>query len=176
MNTINKLLDSARKACDRDSDNAVALSLGVSRNSVSVWRKGGKITDTHLMALIELAHADPALAVKVREEEAGTPAERKAWSALWDRLSPVTTVIGGLVLALSLVPGAARANPVAIQSLTAGDHGILYIMLSVRVLDREVRTPPAALGSRALLRSPANPQMTTTVRIWALKRAWHVAP
>ncbi|ATB58725.1 putative filamentous phage Phi Lf replication initiation protein II [Xanthomonas citri pv. fuscans] len=63
-----------------------------------MWRKGGKITDAHLMALIELAQADPALAVKVRQEEAASPAEQKAWSALWDRLSPVTTVIGALAL------------------------------------------------------------------------------
>ncbi|MET3148403.1 DUF3693 domain-containing protein [Xanthomonas phaseoli] len=120
MDTINKLLDTARKACLRDSDNSVALSLGVSRNSVSVWRKGGKITDTHLMALIELAQADPALAVKVRQEEAASPAEKKAWSALWDRLSPVTTVIGALAMvAIGMHAGAHEAllaafSPVAI--------------------------------------------------------------
>jgi len=130
MNTLNNLLDAARKMCERDSDRAVSQRLKVSANSVFVWRKGGKITDTHLMALIELAQADPALAVKVREEEADTPAERKAWSALWDRLSPVTTVIGGMILAVCMTPGLARANPVGIQSLAAADHGGLYIMLS----------------------------------------------
>jgi hypothetical protein len=128
METLNSLLDKARKACDRDSDRAIAMKLRVTAQSVSVWRKGGKITDTHLMSLIELAQADPALAVKVRQEEAGTPAERKAWSALWDRLSPVTTVIGGLALAVFLAPGAAKANPVVIQSLATADHGSLYIM------------------------------------------------
>lgn len=135
MNTINKLLDTARKACERDSDNAVALSLGVSRNSVSVWRKGGKITDTHLMALIELAHADPALAVKVREEEAGTAAERKAWGALWDRLSPVTTVIGGLALAVFLVPGAARAKSVDLQGFSCSEQArSVYYVIRARML------------------------------------------
>ncbi|WDJ91532.1 DUF3693 domain-containing protein [Xanthomonas campestris] len=123
MDTINKLLDTARKACSRDSDNSVALSLGVSRNSVSVWRKGGKITDAHLMALIDLAQADPALAVKVREEEAGSAVERKAWSALWDRLSPVTTVIGGLVLAVGLFPAAGRAKPLENQGLASVQYG-----------------------------------------------------
>ncbi|MBZ3515856.1 hypothetical protein IPQ68_21845 [Xanthomonas perforans] len=127
MDTINKLLDTARKACSRDSDNSVALSLGVSRNSVSVWRKGGKITDTHLMALIELAQADPALAVKVRQEEAASPAEKKAWSALWDRLSPVTTVIGGLALvAVGMHAGAHEALLTALSPLVITDP--LYIM------------------------------------------------
>lgn len=127
MDTINKLLDTARKACKRDSDNSVALSLGVSRNSVSVWRKGGKITDTHLMALIELAQADPALAVKVRQEEAASPAEKKAWSALWDRLSPVTTVIGALgLVAIGMHAGAHEALLAALSPVVITDP--LYIM------------------------------------------------
>ncbi|WP_104595188.1 DUF3693 domain-containing protein [Xanthomonas arboricola] len=128
MNTINKLLDTARKTCSRDSDNSVALTLGVSRNSVSVWRKGGKITDAHLMALIDLAQADPALAVKVREEEAGSVVERKAWGALWDRLSPVTTVIGGLVLAIGMAPATVQKKPIEINGLHASIADNLYIM------------------------------------------------
>lgn len=83
-----------------------------------MWRKGGKITDTHLMALIELAQADPALAVKVRQEEAASPAEKKAWSALWDRLSPVTTVIGALALvAVGMHAGAHEALLTALSPL-----------------------------------------------------------
>ncbi|MCM5525549.1 DUF3693 domain-containing protein [Xanthomonas hortorum] len=128
MNTINKLLDTARKACSRDSDNSVALALGVSRNSVSVWRKGGKITDAHLMALIDLAQADPALAVKVREEEAGSVVERKAWGALWDRLSPVTTVIGAMVLAIGMMPATAQKKTIEINNLNASSADNLYIM------------------------------------------------
>ncbi|WP_367903480.1 DUF3693 domain-containing protein [Xanthomonas oryzae pv. oryzicola] len=120
MSTLNKLIDSARKVCERDSDRAVAQRMKVSANSVFVWRKGGKITDAHLMGLIELAQEDPALAVKVRQEEAASPAEKKAWSALWDRLSPVTTVIGGLALvAVGMHTGAHEAvltalSPVAL--------------------------------------------------------------
>lgn len=93
-----------------------------------MWRKGGKITDAHLMALIDLAQADPALAVKVREEEAGSAVERKAWSALWDRLSPVTTVIGGLVLAVVLTPATGHAKPSEINGLRDSNAGSLYIM------------------------------------------------
>ncbi|WP_233492748.1 DUF3693 domain-containing protein [Xanthomonas oryzae] len=122
------MLDNARKACSRDSDNAIAISLGVSRNSVSVWRKGGKITDAHLMALIDLAQADPALAVKVREEEAGSAVERKAWSALWDRLSPVTTVVGAMVLAVALTPTTMKAKTIEINGLHESSAHSLYIM------------------------------------------------
>ncbi|CAD0331710.1 hypothetical protein NCPPB940_22460 [Xanthomonas hortorum pv. taraxaci] len=127
MNTINKLIDTARKSCDRDSDNAVAKALGVSRNSVSVWRKGGQITNPHLMALIALAQADPALATKVREDAAENEVERKAWAALWDRLSPVTTVIGvmGLV-ALGGHAGSHESVVAAFSPLIIADP--LYIM------------------------------------------------
>ncbi|KAB7763914.1 DUF3693 domain-containing protein [Xanthomonas maliensis] len=138
MDTINKLLDNARKTCIRDSDRAIAQTLGVTAQSVSVWRKGGKITDAHLMALIALAQADPALAVKVREEEASSPVERKAWSALWDRLSPVTTVIGAVgVIALGIHAGAhdglmAALSPAAITTT-------FYTLCEVRCIDAAVR-------------------------------------
>jgi hypothetical protein len=128
MDTINKLLDKARKVCVRDSDRAIAQTLGVTAQSVSVWRKGGKITDAHLMALIDLAQADPALAVKVREEEAVSQVERKAWSALWDRLSPVTTVIGALVLAIGMMPATSRANPLKFQELNSHETRIICIL------------------------------------------------
>lgn len=75
MQTINRLIDAARKACDRESDMALAEKMKVARNSVSVWRKGGKITDEHLAALVELAKADPSEAIKVRAEQASSKAE-----------------------------------------------------------------------------------------------------
>ncbi|MEG8146081.1 DUF3693 domain-containing protein [Xanthomonas hortorum pv. gardneri] len=134
MNTLNKLIDSARKVCERDSDRAVSQRLKVSANSVFVWRKGGKITDAHLMALIDLAQADPALAVKVREEEAGSAVERKAWSALWDRLSPVTTVIGAMVLAIGMMPATSRAKPLDIQGFAGSDfaYSVYYVKALLR--------------------------------------------
>lgn len=99
MNTINNLLDTARKACLRDSDNALSERIGVTRATVSKWRQGGAITDEHLAKLIEVAQADPALFVRVREEAAGTRAEKALWGPLWDRLSPATSrVVGVLVL------------------------------------------------------------------------------
>ncbi len=146
MNTVNKLLDAARKVCDRDSDRAVAQRMKVSANSVFVWRKGGKITDAHLMALIDLAQADPALAVKVREEEAGSVVERKAWGALWDRLSPVTTVIGAMVLAIGMMPATGRTKTIEINSLHVPNAHSLYIMS--RRLRRWLSSFAAALTAR----------------------------
>lgn len=85
------------------------------------------------MALIDLAQADPALAVKVREEEAGSVVERKAWGALWDRLSPVTTVIGAMVLAIGMMPATGRTKSLDIQWLAKLDSA--YSVYYVNVYD-----------------------------------------
>ena len=86
----------------RDSDNALSERLGVTRATVSKWRQGGAITDEHLAKLIEIAHADPALFVRVREEAARTKAEKALWGPLWDRLSPVTSTVAGALLVFGL--------------------------------------------------------------------------
>jgi hypothetical protein len=130
METLNKLLDKARATCSRDSDRALAQALKVSGQSVMQWRNGERrITDEHLMAVIDRAQADPALAVLVRQEMAETKAEKKAWGALWDRLSPVTTVIGAMVLLVGAVPGAAKAETLAAQRFAAGaaPHSVYYV-------------------------------------------------
>lgn len=130
MNTQIKLLDKARSMCVPPTDMQLAKKLGVTRSAVSLWRSGNNIKDGHLMALIKLAQADPALAVLVRTEGAD-PATKKAWEMVWDRLSPVTTVIGGLVLAIGMMPAAARAKPVDIQGLARVDlaYSVYYVRL-----------------------------------------------
>lgn len=120
MKTINKLLDKASEACSVTSDRQLAKKIGVSPSAISLWRSGKQIKDDHLMTVIKLAQADPALAVLVRTEGAESPAEKAGWSLVWDRLSPVTTVIGGLVLAVCMMPALARAKPVEIKGLDEG--------------------------------------------------------
>ncbi|HHW4673418.1 MAG TPA: DUF3693 domain-containing protein, partial [Xylella fastidiosa subsp. pauca] len=82
MNTINKLLDKAKEMCNRGSDGALAKKIGVSRQSLHVWRQGGKIKDEHLALLIEIAQADERTFIKVREEEADTATERRIWKSM----------------------------------------------------------------------------------------------
>lgn len=129
MITLNKILDSARKSCSRDSDAAVAEALKVSRQTVMQWRSGARrITDEHLMAAIELGRLDPALAVLVRQEMAETKAEKKAWSTLWDRLSAAAAV---LVLVVIAMPGVARAKSFEIKGMEAGNAAVC-ILCSLR--------------------------------------------
>lgn len=79
------------------------------------------------MALIHLAQADPAIAVLVRTEGAESPQAKKAWGVVWDRLSPVTTVIGGLALvAIGMHAGAHEALLAALSPVVITEP--LYIM------------------------------------------------
>lgn len=128
MQTINKLLDTALEACNEPSDRQLAKHLDVSPSAISLWRKGKPIKDEHLMALIRLAQADPALAVLVRTESAESPEARKAWSVVWDRLSPVTTVVGAMVLAVALTPATVKAKTIEINGLRESSAYSLYIM------------------------------------------------
>ncbi|CAQ45878.1 DUF3693 domain-containing protein [Stenotrophomonas maltophilia] len=126
MQTLNKVLDMARGMCSRDSDRALAQALKVTPTTILGWRNGSRrITDEHLMAVIEKAKADPALAVLIRQETAETKAEKKGWATLWDRLSAAAAV---LVLVVVATPGVARANPLPVQGFSSGHGDSMYIM------------------------------------------------
>lgn len=81
------------------------------------------------MALIRLAQADPAIAVLVRTESAESPEAKKAWSVVWDRLSPVTTVIGAMVLTIGMMPATGRTKSLDIQGLAQLDraYSVYYV-------------------------------------------------
>lgn len=98
MTTLDDLLDSAKRARSISSDAALAVKLGVTKQSLSQWRKGGVITEKHLTALIDLAHADPASAVLVLREQATTAAERHVWGALARQLGVAAVVALAAIL------------------------------------------------------------------------------
>jgi len=142
MNALNKLLDKAKEVCGRDSDAAVAERLHVSRNSVSVWRRGGKITDEHLEALVAIvqsAGVDPAVMLDVRTEQASTPAGRRAWATLRERLSAAAAVVALVVLAVHA--GAHEGLQAALPGLFitgSSIHYAKYAMHAARVRARWV--------------------------------------
>lgn len=100
MNTLNKVLDKSAELCG--SDSATARKAHVSRQAVSKWRHGGKIDPEHLARLLEITQQDPAIAVQVLAEQQTTPEESRLWAILWDRLSPVTTTVAGVLLITGL--------------------------------------------------------------------------
>lgn len=144
MQTLNKVLDMARAMCSRDSDRALAQALKVTPTTILGWRNGSRrITDEHLMAVIDKAQADPALAVLIRQETAETRAEKKGWATLWDRLSAAAAV---LVLVVFAAPGVARAKSIEINSLDQAAAAVCILCYWLRgLLARFLRQPQALL-------------------------------
>lgn len=127
MRSIDLLLDKAREKCERPSDRALAEKLRVTASAVSKWRKGGVITEMHATALAAIAGMDGEIVVRVMEEQAETPAQRRVWRSVLDRLSAAAAV---LVLVVCATPGVARAKSVEIQSFSTDGGSGMYIMFA----------------------------------------------
>ncbi|HEL5042558.1 TPA: DUF3693 domain-containing protein [Stenotrophomonas maltophilia] len=127
MRSIDLLLDKAREKCERPSDRALAEKMRVTASAVSKWRKGGVITEMHATALAAIAGLDGEIVVRVMEEQAETPAQRRVWRSVLDRLSAAAAV---LMLVVVAAPSVARANPVQIQGLSDSGDGSMYIMFA----------------------------------------------
>lgn len=93
MNLISGLIDQAVSKCDPANDSALAKRMHVSRSAVSLWRKGGTITEKHLTALIVLADVDEVTALKVLEAQAETKPQKAVWSALLHRLGATAALV-----------------------------------------------------------------------------------
>lgn len=137
MKTLNSLLDKASEMCG--SDLAAAARLKVTRSAVSKWRHGGKIAPEQLARLVELTQQDPAIAVQVLQEQEATPAERKLWGALWDRLSPATTTVVG-VLALCAIVGLYLSDSTG-MAIALLPIMFVAILVAVRLVKARL-TPP----------------------------------
>ncbi|MGF0666555.1 DUF3693 domain-containing protein [Stenotrophomonas maltophilia] len=128
MRSIDLLLDKAREKCERPSDRALAEKLRVTASAVSKWRKGGVITEMHATALAAIAGLDGEIVVRVMEEQAETPAQRRVWRSVLDRLSAAAAV---LVLVMVAMPGVARAKSFEIKGMETGNTAVC-ILCSLR--------------------------------------------
>lgn len=124
MRSIDLLLDKAREKCERPSDRALAEKMRVTASAVSKWRKGGVITETHASALAAIAGMDGEIVVRVMEEQAETPAQRRVWRSVLDRLSAAAAV---LVLVVVAAPGVARAKSFEIKNMDAGSAAVCIL-------------------------------------------------
>ncbi|MDJ1521594.1 DUF3693 domain-containing protein [Stenotrophomonas maltophilia] len=145
MRSIDLLLDKAREKCERPSDRALAEKLRVTASAVSKWRKGGVITEMHATALAAIAGLDGEIVVRVMEEQAETPAQRRVWRSVLDRLSAAAAV---LMLVVFAAPGAARAKAIDSQGFSGSDqpHSVYY----VRSLSEDARVPLASITGLAM--------------------------
>lgn len=124
MNAKNNLLDKARDKCQPKTDMELAARVGVSRSAVSMWRKGGTITSQHLEALATLAGVDGQAVIEVMEEQAVTPAQKRVWQSVLNRLSAAAAAITVIVL----LPATSVGKANEISTLQKADSHSLYIM------------------------------------------------
>ncbi|WP_414615868.1 DUF3693 domain-containing protein [Stenotrophomonas geniculata] len=145
MRSIDLLLDKAREKCERPSDRALAEKLRVTASAVSKWRKGGVITEMHATALAAIAGLDGEIVVRVMEEQAETPAQRRVWRSVLDRLSAAAAV---LMLVVFAAPGAARAKAIDSQGFSGvyQPHSVYY----VQSLSEDARVPLASITGLAM--------------------------
>ena len=127
MRSIDFLLDKAQEKCSRPSDRAIAERMKVTASAVSKWRKGGIITEPHATALAALAGLDGEIVVRVMEEQAVTPAQKRVWQSVLNRLSAAAAAIALVVL----LPARSVGKANEISGLQKADSHSLYIMLSL---------------------------------------------
>ena len=150
MDTVNALLDRARKARGIESDNALAKVLGVGRAAVSRWRHGLSAPDPVSCAKLADMTGEPLAKVLgiVGEARAVSAAEKQVWRRLAE----------AAVLALALLPTASRAEVGnARNPLNAGGNSV-----GMHIMFRRIRT---AFGSRGTVTQ-------RTARWSALTNGW----
>ena len=103
---VNRLLDSAKKTCLIESDNALAQRFGVHRQAVSKWRTGESYpSEDHIARLAEMAHEDAGIWLARIQAERAQGKAAIAWESIVKRLA--ATAAACLALMLIAPPGKA---------------------------------------------------------------------
>ncbi|KRC33947.1 MULTISPECIES: DUF3693 domain-containing protein [unclassified Lysobacter] len=129
MSATTRLLDAWKKAKNIDSDNAAAITLGLTRSAVSEWRLNGVQGRAGVIARMakDLSEDEAAWLALIESERARTDADRKAWAAVARRLGAVAAA---LVLAIALMmPVGAQAAQTAKANLNDSTHYALCEVL-----------------------------------------------
>ena len=93
MSALNKLLDKYREACAAPSDNACAGILGVTRASVSDWRRGKSWpSEEHIVQMAKTAHLDAGEWLLAIYAERTKGPVQKEWLRLVSRLSHAAAI------------------------------------------------------------------------------------
>jgi hypothetical protein len=127
MTKLTDLIDRAASVCNPSNDSALAARMHVSRSAVSLWRKGGAISEKHLTALIALADVDERTAIEVLAEQAETKPQKAVWNALLQRLGTAAVVT---LCAIGLAfPSLGKAHQINASPYASGsESGSMHIM------------------------------------------------
>ncbi|NRP67796.1 DUF3693 domain-containing protein, partial [Xylella fastidiosa] len=104
MNSENILLDKVKEICSIESDNALAIKLGIQRQAISkIRREEMHLSDERIAELCDMANLDGGKwAASIRSEKAESPKERAMWESIVERLTAT---------AAALIVGVGVSNP-----------------------------------------------------------------
>ncbi|WP_434983116.1 DUF3693 domain-containing protein [Xanthomonas arboricola] len=130
MAAVDELLDKVKESCSLPSDMALATKLGIQRQLLSKARMGDKpLSDERIAQLCAMAKLDGGQwMARIHAERAATQVERALWKSMLDRMTPVTAVVGAMVLAIGMMPATGQTKTIEINNLHASSAHSLYIM------------------------------------------------
>lgn len=132
MQSIDQLLDAAKKAHGLETDMALAKALGVGRAAVSAWRHGARLPDAVVCATLAGLTGEPlAKVIGIVGEARAISREEKA---VWRKLA-ATAIAALCVLGFNLPAAGRAADRKLAQSAIAMDsaHCILC-----KIVDRQL--------------------------------------
>ncbi|WP_126968906.1 DUF3693 domain-containing protein [Xanthomonas arboricola] len=135
MAAVDELLDKVKESCSLPSDMALATKLGIQRQLLSKARMGDKpLSDERIAQLCAMAKLDGGQwMARIHAERAATQVERALWKSMLDRMTPVTAVVGAMVLAIGMMPATGRTKSLDIQGLAQLDraYSVYYVRISL---------------------------------------------
>ncbi|RNK79763.1 DUF3693 domain-containing protein [Xanthomonas vasicola] len=145
MSATNELLDKVKEVCSFPSDMAIAEKLGINRQMLWKARHEDKpLSDERIAQLCAMAKLDGATwLARIHAERAATQVERALWKSVLDRLTPVTAVVGAMVLAIGMTPATGRTKTLEIQGLERPDfaYSVYYVKFLLRLLATAITRP-----------------------------------
>lgn len=135
MSATNQLLDKFRKTCSTASDNAIAVSLGLSRTAVSRWVHGKGAPDAASVEKMANAIDEPigpwlALIEAERADRAGELDNKRVWLRLASTLGAIFSV--ALMVTLpAQIARAAKTTTAQVQAQSRHLHQCLMAWLKL---------------------------------------------
>lgn len=127
MNSENILLDKVKEICSIESDNALAIKLGIQRQAISkIRREEMHLSDERIAELCEMANLDGGKwAANIKSEKAESPKERAMWKSIVKRLSASTTTL--LISASMTCPNPSQAQSIDRNFSNESSHNAYYV-------------------------------------------------
>ncbi len=128
MKTLDEIINEALKAIGETADNQLAIRIGLSRQSVSQWRKKTSSPDSYaLMELQKILKVDARELLAIIEAERAKTEERRGyWEEIKKGFSKKGTVTALALAAALMLAGTPPKASASVSKLGVADIGNVY--------------------------------------------------